>query len=89
METILIALPAEDLAELRSAVKAGEYETNGAALREALQDWRRKRNLRRLEVERLGLLWDEGIASGDAGLVDFVALAAEAERRLALLLNAP
>jgi antitoxin ParD1/3/4 len=87
METILITLPPEDIAELRSAVEAGEYETSGAAMREALQDWRLKRKLQRLEIERLGTLWDEGIASGDGGPVDFVELRVEAERRLALLLG--
>jgi antitoxin ParD1/3/4 len=89
METILIALPPEDLAELRAAVEAGEYETNGAALREALQDWRRHREQRRRQAARLGDLWDEGIASGDAGPVDFDALQAEAEARLTALLDRP
>ena len=87
METILIALPPEDLAELRAAVETGEYETNGAALREALQEWRRNRERRRQQIERLGALWDEGVASGDAGPVDFDALQAEADVRLAALLN--
>ncbi len=33
-------------------------------------------------VERIGLLWDEGVESGDAGPVDFEELKAEAEARL-------
>jgi antitoxin ParD1/3/4 len=89
METILVALPAEDLAELRAAVEAGEFETNGAALRDALQDWRRNREQIRQEHQRLGALWDEGVASGDAGPVDFDELQVEADARLAALLYPP
>jgi antitoxin ParD1/3/4 len=86
METILVALPPEDLAELRTAVEAGEYETNGAALREALQYWRLNRERRRRQIELVGALWDEGVASGDAGPVDFDALQAEGDAKLSALL---
>jgi len=34
------------------------------------------------DIERLRSLWDAGIASGSAGEVDFLALRAEARKRL-------
>jgi antitoxin ParD1/3/4 len=40
------------------------------------------RDLTREEIERLRRLWDEGKASGDAGVVDFVELRREARERL-------
>ena len=35
-------------------------------IRTALREWELKEELRRLEGERIGRLWDEGIASGAA-----------------------
>lgn len=65
-EKLSVALPA-DMADLvREAVEKGEYASAGEIVREALDDWRRRRDERRRALDELGALWDAGIASGPA-----------------------
>ena len=52
------------------------------ALWEAVRDWQAKRELRKLDVERLRRLWEEGVASGPGRFADISELKAEARRRL-------
>jgi uncharacterized protein (DUF433 family) len=54
----------------------------GDIVGEAVRDWQLKRTLVGDDAERLGRLWDEGIASGSAGEVDFPELRSEIRRRL-------
>jgi antitoxin ParD1/3/4 len=59
LEKITISLPAEMLAEIRTAVEAGEFSNTSEAIRDAVRHWRRSRavvtqggdDLRRLVAE--------------------------------------
>jgi antitoxin ParD1/3/4 len=48
------------------AVAAGEYASASEVIRDALRDWKEKRDLLGYTLEELRALWDEGIASGEA-----------------------
>jgi antitoxin ParD1/3/4 len=52
-------------------------------IRTALREWELKEELRRLEGERLGKLWDEGIASGPARERSIDDILSEARSRVA------
>ena len=65
VEKISIALT-EDLAEdVRAAVEAGQYASSSEVVREALREWTEKRRRRAAALERIGALWDEGLAGGE------------------------
>ena len=73
----------EDMAEMvRDAVATGEYASPAEIVREALQDWQETRELRHRHLERLRLLWREGLASGASSLADIDAVKAQARSRL-------
>ncbi|MBR0752613.1 type II toxin-antitoxin system ParD family antitoxin [Bradyrhizobium jicamae] len=78
-----MALTGEQVSSLKAAVDAGEYATTSEIVREAVRDWQLKRELRQDEIKRLRQLWDEGVASGSAGVLDMKALRKEARARLA------
>lgn len=82
IEKISVALTGEQMSAIRAAVNGGEYATTSEVIREAVRDWQAKRELRQEEINRLRKLWDEGIASGDAGPVDMNDLRREARARL-------
>lgn len=81
VETLSVALTSEQAAAIRDAVASGEYASANDAIRDAIQDWRIKRS-HHGDVQRLRQLWDEGVESGSAGLVDMDALRREARKRL-------
>lgn len=83
VEKISIALTSEQVASLRAAVDDGDYATTSEAVREAVRDWQLKRELQQEDIRRIRQLWQEGLASGSAGDVDFDALRKEARQRLA------
>lgn len=57
------------------AVASGEYASAADVVHDALQSWRRN--------QKLGRLWDEGVASGLADLAETIDdIKAEARRRL-------
>lgn len=65
LEKITISLPAEMLAEIKAAVRAGEFTTTSEAIRDALRRWRRVRTVIALSDEELRRLVAEGRASGE------------------------
>ncbi len=79
---ISVALTGEQIAALKAAVDAGEYATTSEIVREALRDWRHKRETCAEDVKRLRLLWDEGKASGGAQAFDAERIIASAKARL-------
>ncbi|WP_349631088.1 ribbon-helix-helix domain-containing protein [Bradyrhizobium jicamae] len=83
VEKLSVALTGEQVSSLKAAVDAGEYATTSEIVREAVRDWQLKRELRQDEIKRLRQLWDEGVASGSAGVLDMKALRKEARARLA------
>ncbi len=64
IDKISIAITREQHEKIKAAVEAGAYATTSEVIRDALRDWEFREELRRLERERIGQLWDEGIASG-------------------------
>lgn len=64
VEKITIALTPEMAAVVRRAVAAGEYASTSEAIREAVREWKERRDLLGYTVEELRLLVQEGIDSG-------------------------
>jgi antitoxin ParD1/3/4 len=64
VERISVEVPAEAADALREAVEMGEHASVDEAVREALEAWWRDRTPE-ISDERLGRLWDEGLASGE------------------------
>lgn len=66
VEKVSIALTPDLASEMREAVARGEYASTSEVMREALRHWRQRRTEREQATARLGVLWDEGLASGQA-----------------------
>jgi antitoxin ParD1/3/4 len=68
VEKISIALPAEMVLQLRQAVDAGEYASSSEVVREALREWRYRRQLQQNGIAELRQLWQEARADKSPGL---------------------
>jgi antitoxin ParD1/3/4 len=66
IDKISIAITRKQHAKIKAAVDRGDYASTSEVIRTALREWELKEEMRRLEGERIGKLWDEGIASGPA-----------------------
>ncbi|WP_455274424.1 type II toxin-antitoxin system ParD family antitoxin [Rhizobium herbae] len=64
VEKITIALTPEMAGFVRSAVDAGEYASTSEAIRDAVREWKERRDLLGYTVEDLRALVHEGIDSG-------------------------
>lgn len=64
VEKISVALTPEMAAVMREAVSSGEYASASEVMRDAIREWRARRDERAKALEELGRLWDDGIASG-------------------------
>jgi antitoxin ParD1/3/4 len=82
IQKVSIALTGEQVAALKAAVETGEYATTSEIVREAIRDWKFKRDLREQDVKRLRQLWDEGKASGPPKSFDVERSIAAAKGRL-------
>jgi antitoxin ParD1/3/4 len=80
---ISISLTPELVGLIKAKIDSGRYTTTSEVVREALRLLERADKREAETQTRLRQAWDEGIASGDAGPLDFPALKAEARRRLA------
>ncbi len=81
IDKISIAITREQHEKIKAAVEAGAYATTSEVIRDALRDWEFREELRRLERERIGRLWDEGIASGPARHRSIEDIISEAQSR--------
>jgi antitoxin ParD1/3/4 len=61
-----ISLSPELAAAVDCAVEAGEFNSASEVVRDALRQWKERRDLLGYTVEELRRLWDEGVASGEA-----------------------
>lgn len=61
-----VSLPSELSAVIDQAVAEGEFGNASEVIREALRQWKDRRDLHGFTVEELKGLWDEGLQSGDA-----------------------
>jgi antitoxin ParD1/3/4 len=66
IDKISITVTREQHEKIKAAVDRGDYASTSEVIRTALREWELKEELRRLEGERIGRLWDEGLASGPA-----------------------
>ena len=82
IQKVSVALTGEQIAMLKAAVDAGEYATTSEIVREAIRDWKFKRELRQEDIKRLQRLWDEGKASGPPEPFDIERTIAAARERL-------
>lgn len=84
VEKLTIALTREMAGFVRQAVEAGGYASTSEAIREAVREWKERRELLGYTIEELRALVQEGIDSGPAQPVDFEAIKKEARARLAV-----
>lgn len=61
-----ISLSPDLAAVVDGAVESGEYNSASEVIRDALRQWRERRELLGYSVEEIRALWDEGVASGPA-----------------------
>ena len=64
VEKLSIAVTPEMAMHMREAVETGEYASASEVVRDAMREWRLRRDERSKAMEELGRLWDEGLASG-------------------------
>lgn len=83
IEKISIALPADMLALVRAAVTSGDYASTSEVIREALREWKGRREPRAASFEEIRRLWQEGLASPGRHELDTAAVKREGRRRLA------
>lgn len=80
---VSVALTPELHELVQKAVAAGDYASTSEIMREALRDWKERRERKHEAIEGLRRLWDEGIASGPPAPLDIDAIKREGRRRIA------
>ena len=83
VEKITIALTPEMAGFIRRAVEAGEYASISEAIRQAVREWKEKRDLLGYTVDELRVLAREGLESGPSPYGSIDDVKTEARRRLA------
>jgi len=81
VEKITIALTPEMAGFIRGAVDAGEYASTSEAIRDAVREWKERRDLLGYTVVELRDLVQEGLESGPSGRSSMDQIKAEARRR--------
>ncbi len=84
VEKITIALTQEQAAFLRNAVDAGEFASTSEAVRDAVREWKERRDLLGYSVDELRRMAEDGLASGPSQLKSMAEVKAEARRRHAV-----
>lgn len=80
---ISISLTPELLDFIKAKVESGRYTSTSEVVREALRLLERADRHEAERIEGLRHAWKEGVASGDAGILDFDELRVAAKRKLA------
>jgi antitoxin ParD1/3/4 len=75
---VSVSLTPELVDLIKAKVASGRYTSTSEVVREALRLLERADRREAEELRRLRGAWEEGVASGDAGPLDFTALKAEA-----------
>ncbi|HWK47868.1 MAG TPA: type II toxin-antitoxin system ParD family antitoxin [Stellaceae bacterium] len=79
---ISISLTPELVGLIKAKVESGRYTSTSEVVREALRLLERNDEREMQTRARLREAWDDGLASGDAGPIDFAELKAQARKRL-------
>ena len=82
VEKMTIALTAEQAFFVRNAVDTGEYASTSEAIREAVREWKERRDLLGYTVNELRALAQAGLDSGTSSRT-MADIKTEARRRLA------
>lgn len=82
VEKMTIALTPEMAGFVRNAVEAGDYASTSEAIREAVREWKERRDLLGYTIEELRDLVREGDRSGPSSRASMADVKAEARRRL-------
>jgi antitoxin ParD1/3/4 len=82
IEKISVALPADMLELVKRAVRTGDYATTSEVVREALREWKVRRETRAEAVSELRRLWKDGVDSGGWRPFDAEEIRREGRRRL-------
>ncbi len=69
IERMTVALPAEMAGIIRDAVESGDYASSSEVFRDAIRDWKHKRQLQQQEVESIMLGVRQGLADLKAGRI--------------------
>ena len=80
VEKMSVALTQEMAEMVRQAVETGEYATSSEVVREALRDWKHRRDFNQTGLEELRRLWTEGLHSGPGRYTTIQEIIAEARR---------
>jgi antitoxin ParD1/3/4 len=83
IEKISVALPADMLARVRAAVESGDYASTSEVIREALREWKGRRETSQEAIEELRRLWREGLTSPGRHALDTEETKREGRKRLA------
>jgi len=83
VEKVSIALTEEMAAFVRQRVESGEYASNSEIIREALKEWKERKDAEARKTEALRGLWQEGIDSGPGQFETMEDIIKEAKRRQA------
>ena len=81
VEKITIALTPEMVGFVRGTVEAGEYASTSEAIRDAVREWKERRDLLGYTIEELRELVREGLESGPSPRASMDEVKAEARRR--------
>jgi antitoxin ParD1/3/4 len=81
VEKITIALTPEMAVFVRQAVDAGEYASTSEAIREAVREWKERRDLLGYTADELREMVQDGIDSGPSLRATMADVKAEARRR--------
>jgi antitoxin ParD1/3/4 len=81
VEKITIALTQEMAGFIRGAVKSGEYASTSEAIRDAVREWKERRDLLGYTAEELRALVEDGLQSGPSSRSSMDEVKAEARRR--------
>ncbi|MEX0735138.1 MAG: type II toxin-antitoxin system ParD family antitoxin [Steroidobacteraceae bacterium] len=88
IEKISVALPADMLDLVKQAVRSGNYATTSEVIREALREWKGRRETREETIAEVRRLVQEGLDSGRWQPLDTAEIKREGRRRLARMKGA-
>jgi antitoxin ParD1/3/4 len=81
VEKITIALTPEMAGFVRAAVQSGEYASTSEAIRDAVREWKERRDLLGYTIEELRTAVQEGLDSGPSHRIGMNDIKAGARRR--------
>jgi len=69
IERMTVALPVEMAAVIKNAVEVGNYASSSEVFRDAIRDWKLKRQMQQHEIAQIKLKVSQGLADFAAGRI--------------------